>query len=203
VRYATALSHLKLVSEACAGAASRPPLVDERHPYVVAAYAFGQVLELPEALDGTEVAFVVDATVDELPWGVEPPGMQWFVHQARIDRHPIRWFARPRDLPVGDHRIVRPVRLWDADGGIDERTFDALRSRDVEAVRLPAPPREELAAAQVRHLTVTRAALDEVVDRFWDRDWRREHSGGGRYPEHTLWDLAWGVRDLERALADG
>jgi hypothetical protein len=202
VRYATAISHLRLVAEACADAASRPPLDDERHPYIVGAHAFGEILELPEDPDVTAVAFVVDATVDELPWGVEPPDLRWFIHQARIDRHPIRWFARPRDLPVGDHRIVRPVRLWDVDHGIDEVTFDAFRSRHVESVRLPAPSREELAAALERHLTVTRSALDEVVDRFWDRDWRREHTGSGRYPEHTLWELAWGVRDLERALAD-
>lgn len=43
--------------------------------------------------------------------------------------------------------------------------------------------------------------VDKGVDRFWDADWRREHKGGGRYPEHTLWELAWGVRDLEGASA--
>jgi hypothetical protein len=202
VRYATAIGHLQLVAEACAAAASRPPLGDEPVPYVVGAYAFGEILALPDDPAGTDVAFIVDVSVDELPWGAEPAELRWFVDRARIDRHPIRWFARPRDLPVGDHHIVRPVRLWDVDGGIDEATFDALRSRDVETVRLPAPTPEAMGAALERHLAVSRAALDEVIERFWDGDWRREHRGGGRYHEHTLWDLAWGVRDLERALED-
>jgi hypothetical protein len=202
VRYATAIGHLRLVAEACAEAAALPPLGDEQHPFVVAAYAFGELLELPTNPDGTDVAFVVAADAEVLPWGLEPPELRWFVDRSRIDRHPIRWFARPRDLPVGDHRIVRPVRLWDADRGIDEASFEALRSRDVEAVRLPAPSTEERRTALERHLAVTKAALGEAVDRFWDRDWRRERTGHGRYPEHTLWDLAWGVRDLERALAD-
>jgi hypothetical protein len=202
VRYATAIGHLRLVAEACAEAAALPPFDDEQHPFVVAAYAFGELLELPTDPDGTDVAFVVAVDAEELPWGIEPPELRWFVHRSRIDRHPVRWFARPRDLPVGDHRIVRPVRLWDTERGIDEASFEALRSRDVEAVRLTAPVTEEMRTALERHLAVTKAALGEVVDRFWDRDWRREHTGAGRYPEHTLWELAWGVRDLERALAD-
>ncbi|MFA9430738.1 hypothetical protein [Egicoccus sp. AB-alg2] len=200
MRYATAVGHLRMVAEACAEAATLPPLGDLPQPYVLGAYAFGDILDVPDESEGTDVAFVVDASVDELPWGVEPPALRWFVERARIDRHPIRWFARPRDLPVGDHRIVRPVRLWDAEHGIDEQAFEALRGRRPEDVRTPAPPDAEVQAALERHLDLTRKALDEVIDRFWDRDWRRENSGGGRYPEHTLWELAWGVRDLERAL---
>jgi hypothetical protein len=202
VRYATAIDHLRLVADACAEEAQRPAAGGMSHPYVRAAYAFGEILDVPDEPDGTEVALVVDTGVDELPWGVEPPRLHAFVRAYRIDRYPIRWFPRPRDLPVADHRIVRPVRLWDLEHGIHEVAFEALRSGRPEDVRLPAPPAAELRTALERHLAVTRDALGEVVDRYWDHDWRREHSGGGRYPEHTLWDLAWGVRDLERAVAD-
>jgi hypothetical protein len=46
-------------------------------------------------------------------------------------------------------------------------------------------------------------ALDEVVDRSWDRDRRREPTRRRPLPRHTLWELVWGARrDLERALAD-
>ncbi|MBS3939850.1 MAG: hypothetical protein KG028_02710 [Actinobacteria bacterium] len=200
MRYATAIGHLRLVAEACAEWASRSVLGDASGPYVVAAYAFGDILDAPEEPDISDVVFVVDEGVETLPWGIEPPAVRAFVDLSRIDRHPIRWLVQPRDVPVGHHRIVRPVRLWDVDHGIDEVAIEALRQRRPEDVRLPAPDEEEARAALERHLAVTRAALDAAIERFWDANWRREHKGAGRYPEQTLWELAWGVRDLERAV---
>lgn len=202
MRYATAIGHLRLVAEACAEAAARPAFGDAPHPYVVAAYAFGDILDVPEEPDGTDVVFVVDEGVDTLPWGSEPPALRAFISLSRIDRHPIRWFVMPRGVPIGDQRVVGPVRLWDANAGIDEVALEALRQRRPEDVKLPAPDAQESRAARKRQLAATRATLDDAIERFWDADWRREHKGAGRYPEHTLWDLAWGVRDLERALAD-
>jgi hypothetical protein len=201
MRYATAIGHLRLVAEACAEEAARPPLLDDdRHPYVLAVYAFGELLDLPDQPESTDVAFVVDETADTLPWGMEPPLLRWFVSRYRIDRHPIRWFARPQDLPVTDHRIRGPLRLWDVEDGIDETAFEALQARQPELHRLEDPPSDEVRAAVERHLAATRTALDDAVERYWDHSWRSEHRGDGRYPEHTLWELAWGRRDLERAL---
>jgi hypothetical protein len=31
---------------------------------------------------------------------------------------------------------------------------------------------------------------------YWDYDWRRENRGGGRYPEHELWEAVQGYLDL-------
>jgi hypothetical protein len=31
---------------------------------------------------------------------------------------------------------------------------------------------------------------------YWDHDWRREHRGFGRYPEHHLWEAVHGYLDL-------
>ena len=36
-------------------------------------------------------------------------------------------------------------------------------------------------------------------DSYWDYDWRRENRGGGRYPEHELWDAVNGYLDLHDA----
>ena len=33
-------------------------------------------------------------------------------------------------------------------------------------------------------------------DSYWDYDWRRENRGGGRCPEHELWEAVEGYLDL-------
>jgi hypothetical protein len=40
------------------------------------------------------------------------------------------------------------------------------------------------------------AVLREIRDRYWDRDWRREHRAYGRYPENELWNAVEGYLDL-------
>jgi hypothetical protein len=36
---------------------------------------------------------------------------------------------------------------------------------------------------------------------YWDNDWRREHRGLGRYPEHELWEAVDGYLELRDAAA--
>ena len=38
--------------------------------------------------------------------------------------------------------------------------------------------------------------LRAVRDAYWDYDWRREHRGAGRYPDHHLWEAVHGYLDL-------
>jgi len=45
-------------------------------------------------------------------------------------------------------------------------------------------------------LAAARGRLRCVRDSYWDYDWRREHRGGGRYPEHELWKAVQGYLDL-------
>ena len=38
--------------------------------------------------------------------------------------------------------------------------------------------------------------LRSVHASYWDYDWRRANRGGGRYPEHELWEAVQGYLDL-------
>jgi hypothetical protein len=38
--------------------------------------------------------------------------------------------------------------------------------------------------------------LRSVHASYWDYDWRRDNRGGGRYPEHELWEAVQGYLDL-------
>ena len=52
----------------------------------------------------------------------------------------------------------------------------------------PEQPADDLDAS-LRHLR-------EVRDSHWVYDWRKEHRGPGRYPEHELWEAVDGYLDI-------
>ena len=80
--------------------------------------------------------------------------------------------------------------------GPDEAVLSALAERRfADLPRLepsPARAREQLAGdldAALRHLR-------EVRDSYWEHDWRNEHRGPGRHPEHELWEAVEGYLDI-------
>ena len=94
-----------------------------------------------------------------------------------------------------NHHIREPVRFWSLDG-IDEDVLRTLAER-----RLADLPRMTAAPEEVRERTATELAaalarLRAVRQNYWERDWRREHSGMGRYPENELWEAVEGYLDL-------
>ena len=56
----------------------------------------------------------------------------------------------------------------------------------------PHAEREQLPEELGTALTRLRA----VHASYWDHDWRREHRGLGRYPEHHPWEAVQGCLDL-------
>ena len=83
-----------------------------------------------------------------------------------------------------------------AGSGPDKQALAALEARDFGSLKrlIPEPVDERL---QLRDdLDTALAHLREVRDKYWDRDWRREHRGGGRYPENELWEAVEGYLDL-------
>jgi len=59
----------------------------------------------------------------------------------------------------------------------------------------PSARQEQLAAELAAALSHLRA----VHASYWDRDWRREHRGLGRYPEQELWEAVDGYLELRDA----
>lgn len=43
--------------------------------------------------------------------------------------------------------------------------------------------------------------LAEVLDGYWESEWRGAHRGHGTHPEHHLWRAAESVRSMREALA--
>ena len=95
-----------------------------------------------------------------------------------------------------NHVIRRPMPIWTLEG-VHGDALDALAERRAEPFRLAEPDAAEQAKQAGRELAASAAHLRSVRDRYWDDSgWRREHRGGGRYPEHHLWDAVDGYLDL-------
>ncbi len=186
----TAVRHLRQVAEAL-DAEVRMARALETEPVVVAAYAFGEVLESVDRLERNAVALVADRPASELPWGAEPPEVRALFERQRLDRLPLGWFCRPTDLPVANHRIVRPVRIWSREGP-DEAALEAIAAGQADHLRPDDPDAEALARQLEEEAALALAALDELVQGF---------RGDPRTIAEELYDLAWGYTDLRRGVA--
>ncbi|TYB58099.1 hypothetical protein FXF51_38265 [Nonomuraea sp. PA05] len=192
MRYARAVERLRMLAEACEQTRRLPA----EEPFLREAHVFGALTEGADPIGEIEVAFVLNLPPQEAAWGTHPPGTAWLVDFLRLDEGGIAYWWRSSGEPVANHRIREPVRFWSLDG-IDKGVLEALRERRFGALRdagAPggpgpvAPVAEELEAA-LEHLRAVHGA-------YWDRQWRREHRGLRRYPEHHLWEAVRGYLEL-------
>jgi hypothetical protein len=192
MRYRRAVEKLRLLADECEKIGFYPPW-DE--PFLVAIYAFGEVLEGTDPLEAVQVTGVVRVPPEEALWGSSPHGTEWLADRLRLSKGGYEYWWRSYLDPVRNHYIRSPVRIWSQDGP-DTETLDALAERRFSDLRrLTASPAEE--RLQVRdELDAALRHLREVRDSYWDDSWRRDHRGNGRYPEHELWDAVYGYLNL-------
>jgi hypothetical protein len=156
----------------------------------------GALLEPVDRLDSYDVALVLDAPADEVTWRAYDHTGAWIAERMRLTKLPVAWFVRPAERPLHDRRMRGMVRVWST-AGADHGAIDRLRHGDATEAAAPA------ATAQlVAELAECRRHLATVLDRYHDRDWRREHTGGGVYPEDHLWRAAQAVRELTDAIEE-
>lgn len=106
-------------------------------------------------------------------------------------------------MPVWNHEIACAACFWTAAGGRDQAVFDALASGRVDQLRLDEPvDRNALHDELMIERDVGRLHLADVVERFYDRQWRREHTPDGIHPDDHLWWATAGYLDLDNALRD-
>lgn len=192
MRYKRAVEKLRILAEACEEIGGWPPW-DE--PYLIAMYAFGDVCDGTDPLEVVHVAGVIRMPPEEVLWGSSPHGTEWLAERLRLSKGGFEYWWRSYLDPIWNHYIRSPVLIWSQEG-IATEALDALAERRFADLRrlTPDPADERL---QVRDdLDVALRHLREVRDKYWDYDWRREHRGGGRYPEHELWDAVFAYLDL-------
>jgi hypothetical protein len=168
---------------------------------VVDGYVFGDLLESDAQLERIELALVVAEPPETVPWMARPPRLEALADSLRLTKLPVSWWWRPADWPVWNHTISRAVRFWSADGGRDQRTLDGLAAGRLQNLAVEAPAnRRELTAQMLVERDVARQHLVTVTESFYDPDWRRNHRGGGAYPENHLWSATAAFLELDDAL---
>lgn len=195
MRRDTAIRRLTTIAEECQRIRGLWEDPDER-PLVIAAYAFGDLIDGAADVEFVQVAFVVNLPAEELAWGAEPKSCSWLVDVLRLDKTPVDRYWRPAGGPVTNHLIARPLRFWSADDGVDEQALQALSAGSCESLRLASPPPREVEEQLATELAASLAHLRAVEASYWEPDWRRQHRGGGVYPESHLWDAVHGYLDL-------
>jgi hypothetical protein len=112
------------------------------------------------------------------------------------------YFWRSHRDPVSNHYIRGPVRFWSCTEGIDEDVLRALAERRFDDLpRVQSSPQAERRQLS-GELEVALSRLRSVHASYWEYEWRRENRGGGRYPEHVLWEAVQGYLELLDAIGD-
>jgi hypothetical protein len=154
----------------------------------------------PDELEVISLALVIDLPAQDVTWRARPVPAEAATSLLHFEKYPLRWFWRPSVWPVWNHAIERAVRFW-SQAGTDTAVLDALSNRDVAALPVVSPPSVEALREQL--LIEHRAAhehLRDVLDRYDDREWQREHSAFGLRCDDHLWCAAQGFLDLDAVL---
>lgn len=162
----------------------------------------GDLLSLADQLEAGSVVAVLDIPAHELAWLSVHPAGEWVGDQLRLGKRPMLWCYRPMTWPVWNQEHRRLVRFWAADTGLDQDVIAALRDRRLDRLTIVEPSPEELANQLDVELALSRRHLRQVLDQYWDRDWRRGHKGYDETPEDHLWRAAQAVTEISDALAE-
>lgn len=165
---------------------------------LVSMWAAGDLVSDARTLEWVGVVLVFELPPDELPWLALHPAAELVADRLRLDKRPVVWCHRPSEWPAWNVRHRRVVRFWTEAGGLDEKAIDVLCADSVTPVVEPTP--EELRAQLLVEREVARRHLDEVLDRYHEHAWRREHKGQGTYPEDHLWRASRALREIDHAI---
>jgi hypothetical protein len=163
-------------------------------------WAYGPVLGGPQDWGEHEVlrsAVAFDVDPQRVPWYARPRDLEYAVDLLGWLRRPVAMMFRSAALPVWNHDIVRPLRLWRAESGVDEAAITALEAGDCEAAREAAPTPGELREQLERERLTSYLAMAETTKLYDDNRWSR---GKLRPFAEPMWEAAAGYVDLTEAL---
>ena len=156
----------------------------------------GELLDSNGDLDAGSVILLLDVVPAELPWLAMHQAGEWVGERLRLGKRPMLWCYRPSVWPPWNARHRRVARVWSAATGLDDDMIESLRSGRRPSI--VEPSRDHLREQLIEERAASRAHLRQMVDDYWEPEWRRRRRGEER--EDYLWRAAAGLIEIEDAL---
>lgn len=157
----------------------------------------GDLLDTGAELEVGSVILLLDVAPDELSWLAKHSAGEWVGDRLRLGKRPMLWCYRPSVWPPWNARHRQVARVWTATTGLDDAAIEALSSGGKPAVVEPRD--DDLRAQLAEERKVSHEHLRQIVDDYWEPEWRRRHRGEAA--EDELWRAAAGLVEIEDALA--
>lgn len=196
MKWSTAVGHVRRLAEQCQDFAERPSSLHRLG--VTELWAVGEVLGAPRELDWVTAAVRVDLPVEDVPWMCRPVGADYWADLTRASKNPVGIWWRSSHAPVWNHRIVRPLLVWDAAEGIREDSMGALRDGTGSSAGLAPPTQEEFVA---RMNDEVRTSLAELRRRT--QEYETDHTTRLGVRGDQLHAAAQGYLDVLSAMQTG
>ena len=191
MRWTRAVHHLEELAKACADMATRPATIFPLQ--VTALCTFGDVLERQEDLDSLPVVLAVDLPAEDVAWLCSPAGAEHWSNAAGLSKSPVVAIWRSTRAPLWNHRVRRPLLIWDASGGVAVQSLSALRAGTADPLRLAEPAPDELASRLDAERAVSLRALQSATATYQQR---RFAPGKLEPTADALWRASAGYLDI-------
>jgi hypothetical protein len=201
MKWSRAVHHLEALARSCADMSGRPTTIFPLR--VTSLWTFGGVLTSRDDLDSLPVVLAADLPVDDVAWLCSPAGAEHWSHAAGLSKNPIVAIWRSTRAPLWNHRIRRPLLIWeepgmlDASGEVVSDGLSALRDGTAEGLRLPEPTPDQVASRLEDEMAVSLRALASAGDIY---EQRRFSPGKLEPVADALWRASAGYVDVLRAV---
>jgi len=201
VKWSRAVHHLEGLARACADMSGRPATIFPLR--VTALWTFGGVLTSRDDLDSLPVVLAADLPVDEVAWLCSPAGAEHWSHATGLSKNPVVAIWRSTRAPLWNHRIRRPLLIWeehdvrDESGEVVSHGLSALRDGTAEGLRLPEPTPDQMTSRLEDEMAVSLMALKSVTGVY---EQRRFSPGKLEPVADALWRASAGYLDVLGAV---
>jgi hypothetical protein len=148
-------------------------------------------------LDALRVVLAVDLPIDEVAWFCPPAGADHWSHATAVSKNPVVAMWRSTRAPVWNHRIRRPLLIWDESVEVTFEALTAIRDGTAEELRLSEPTPAEMQTRLEAELATSHRALASATANY---EQRRFSPGKLEPVADRLWRAAQGYLDVSAAI---
>jgi hypothetical protein len=195
MKWSRAVHHLEELALTCADMAGRPATIFPLK--VTQLWTYSDVLTSQADVDALRVVLAVDLPIDDVAWFCAPAGAEHWSHATALSKNPVVAMWRSTRAPVWNHRIRRPLLIWDESVEVTPEALAAIRDGTAEELRLSEPTPAEMQTRLEAELATSHRALASATTSY---EQRRFSPGKLEPVADRLWRSAQGYIDVSAAI---